>query len=467
MISEAPTIKSIQKNIFLLLILFSALILRLRAVKEIFPFDHDQQVGAEAAFNLFVNHKVSLIGQELSYQGFFLGPLHNWIQFVPYGVCSLKPDCAPYFFSTIGVILIVVTYLVIKKIFDRKVAILSVLLYGFSFTFISYEIGVNSNFFTYLSALVLLYCTYNYFAKKNNYLIIGGFVAGIATVNFNPIFIFTTLAFFISALTRKNRNFYLFTLAIIAFLINYLPLVLFNIRHENLLGKSLGTFLRETSTTRDYAYHAIFNLKNISLPFYSNYFFQNTHFIFLIITVGILLTGAKLFIKAKSKYLLFIPIWMVVVNLGFIFYNGPIPEYYFQQTLLPVTLMAAVIFSRKISIFILFATLFLFLNLQKLSGFNSQINYQAKKQVVNYIIVNASSETFNVYFDFPPGLNTGYEYLFKINNRLPIEGGENLFVVGAGDDSYFLKYRFQRSYPEKNVKEKIFNNAIRVVSIVD
>src|SRR3989344_7054588 len=104
--------KFLHKNGPILLILVIALVLRLYKIDKGFPFDFDQQVPAEAAYEFFVNHKLTLIGQELSFKGFFLGPLHNWIQFIPYRICSLKPDCVPYFYILIGILTINILSLV-------------------------------------------------------------------------------------------------------------------------------------------------------------------------------------------------------------------------------------------------------------------------------------------------------------------------------------------------------------------
>ena len=45
----------------LALILIAALFLRLYKIEEIFPFDFDQQVPAEAAFDFFTYHKITLV----------------------------------------------------------------------------------------------------------------------------------------------------------------------------------------------------------------------------------------------------------------------------------------------------------------------------------------------------------------------------------------------------------------------
>src|SRR3989344_8043887 len=190
----------------LVLILALAFITRVLIIPKLFPFDFDQEITANAAYDFFANHKISLIGQELSFEGFFLGPLHNWIQFIPYGLCRLQPDCVPYFYALISVFTLFLLHLTIKKVFNSKTAVLSVILVGFSFAQISYEIGVNSNYFLFLSSLGLVYCIHKYLNGNNRFLVLGSFIAGVATVNFNPIFIFSSIAYALFAFLRKQKS---------------------------------------------------------------------------------------------------------------------------------------------------------------------------------------------------------------------------------------------------------------------
>src|SRR3989344_5338565 len=99
--------KILHDNLPLLFLLIIALIYRLYKINELFPFDYDQEVSAQAAYDFFVFHKLTLIGQELSFQGFFLGPIHNWVQFIPYGINNLPPNWVPVFFLVISLLTLV------------------------------------------------------------------------------------------------------------------------------------------------------------------------------------------------------------------------------------------------------------------------------------------------------------------------------------------------------------------------
>ena len=144
----------VKKNKYLLplaSILALGAYLRLFKINQAFPFDHDQEFVANSAYNFYVSDKLTLIGQELSFPGFFLGPLHNWILFVPYKICNLSPACVPYFFITVGLITAALLYLVVKKVTDKKTAVAAAAIYALSFAAITFERGASSNFFLFLS----------------------------------------------------------------------------------------------------------------------------------------------------------------------------------------------------------------------------------------------------------------------------------------------------------------------------
>ena len=430
-------------------------ILRLYKINQAFPFDHDQEVAALAAFNFFEYGKITLIGQELSFPGFFLGPLHNWIGFIPYGLCNLQPDCVPYFYIAVGILTIVAVFAIIKKIFDQKIAIVASLIYAASFAAIGFERGASSNFFLALSSVALFFCLYQFFKGKKLYLVIGALFAGLATVNFNPVFLFSSAAFFITAAFGKEKL-KLYAIAAAAFLINYFPLVIFNFRHENILLKSLGNFASLNTPDLGIIERFVYLAKSVSIPFYVNYLFQSTSPIFIALTLVAITFGLYYILKTREKFLLFLPIWIFTALLGFTFYKGPIPDYYFMQTLLPATILVSIFATRNLIFLTVFLSFFLFTNLAAAQNYRTIINYQIKKQAVDYITSDAQGKSFNVYFELPMGMNTGYTYLFKAKDRTPQEGGEFLYIIEFKSPHELDLKKYQSSFSDKTTKVKSF-----------
>lgn len=438
-----------RKVIPLLPILAIAAVLRIYKIADAFPFDFDQTVPANAAYQFFINHRISLIGQELSFLGFFLGPLHNWIQFIPYGFCNLLPDCVPYFYILIGLVTIVILYHVVKKIFDRKTATIVCIIYAVSFAAISFERGVSSNYFLFLSSVGILFCAYKYFAGENKCLILGALIAGIATVNFNPVFIFSTIAFATTALFRKKRSLSIFTVATGAFLINYLPLVIFNFRHDNILLEGIQNFANQNVSQTQFLDKIIHLAKDVMMPFYSNYLFGNANTIPVLATLSLIVFGLYLTLKSQNIFLYLLPFWIIIPVVGLSFYSGHIPDYYFSQSLLPFIVLIADAVRKNIIIFLIFITIFLFGNINAAVNYKSGINYQIKREVVNFILDDTQGASFNVYYDLPPGFNTGYDYLFKVLGQSPQEGGKNLYILEFVDPHIFDITKYYRSFPDK------------------
>ena len=448
----------------LLLILAIGAFLRLYKIKEGFSFDFDHEISAQAAWEFFKHGKIFLIGQELSFQGFFLGSLHNWIQFIPYGLCNLKPDCVPYFYAALSLLTVVLIYLTLKLIFNPRVALISSAIYAISFTAISYEWGVTTNYFLLLSTLFALFCLYKYFQQKGFYLILGGLVSGIAIVNFNPIFIFNAIAFFLASLLRNNKSWRLYSVSIFALFLNYAPLVIFNFRHDNILWHNFLNFLGQNFNHSNYPFSAWHLLSKVTLPYFSYYIFHSTHFLLVFALIIALILGSYRILTSKNRYLIFLVLTPLINYTGFIFYKGHVPEYYFQLSALSIIIFLSLILERHRIIFIILVPIFLWINLNDNFNYKSVINYQVKKQVVSYIINDTYSQTFNLYRDFPPGYNTGYNYLFRVYGKYSQEDAKNLYILDYDTPDQFDPTDYYLTYFGKDIKIKSFD-PIFIISV--
>lgn len=440
---------------FLLLALISSAIFRLLQIEKHFAFNFDQEVPAQAAYDFFTKGKISLIGQGLSFEGFFLGPIHNWINFIPYGLCKLKPDCVPYFFTAITIITLLLLFIVVHNIFGKKIAIITFFVFAFSFVQIQTDIGANSNYALLTSEVIVLYSMYKYLTGKDHFLLLCAFVLGLATVNFNPVFIFTAIACLLAVLLRRNFKKSILFLSLLAFTINYLPLVIFNIRHDNILLHNFTVFVAsssESSITFDKIY---FLIVNNFLSFYTNFLFQSPQPLLRILTIAILVLGIVKIIKIKSQVYLFLIIWAFVPVFGFIFYKNHIPDYYFLQTILPLSLITAIVLRQRFIYVLVFMGFFLYSNFSHSFKYETVFVYKTKKEIVNYIIDDSGEDSFNLYYELPQGQNTGYQYLFKYQNKQPQEGAKNLYMLTSLDPlGRFDLNKYTQPFKDKNVGVK-------------
>lgn len=457
---------SIKPKLLFLIVLFTGtLLLRLYKVDQGFPFDYDQEVPAVSAYNFFKFQKLSLIGQELSFQGFFLGPVYNWIEYIPYGLCRLSPSCVPYFHIVLSAIIIILLYLAIEQIVDKRVAIITSLFFSVSFMAIGFDRIVNSNFFLFLSSIILLFSLYKYFKFKDLFLTIGAFFAGLAVVNFNPVFIFSAIAFFIVALFRKKNNYKIFLVSFAVFILNYFPLLLFNFRHQNLLLVNFRHFIQSNTGISTSAFErAIFITKKIILPLYTSFFFHWSNYSLLVPVLILLLYGSIVIWKKGDVYLRFLPISIVVTFAGFTFYKGGIADYYFLPTLLPATILIALTLVKNKYLLIFFAGLSLFLNIKYAYIFSTPVNLKIKQDVVKYIHNDTEEKSFKLYNDMPRGFNTGYNYLFKLSGLEPRDDGENLYILNFSNPDFFNPENYYRAFRGKAIEVKTIGY-VEIVSI--
>lgn len=443
-----------------------ALFLRIYRLNDLFFFDYDQQVPAQSAYDFFVNNKISFIGQELSFQGFFLGPVHNWFQFIPYGLCNLSVDCVSYFFVLLSVATVPVLYFVTREVLDKKTALIASLIYSVSFAQISFERAINSNYFLFLSSILLIYCMHKYFREKNIFLIIGSFISGLAVVNFNPLFIFSYIAFLATGLFRQNKKILAIVLGFLAFFINFLPLVMFNFRHSNILLGNFKKFLdRGFSESVSLLDKLDFLTLKVMVPFLTNYLFGNTNVVLVVVTIVLLTMGTYLIIKSKVCSLLFLPLVPFSVLAGLFMYSGQIPDYYFQQTLIATILIIALTLKRNFLVFMIFLSIITFFNFNKVLTVQNPISYGVKKKAVAYILNESKGDSFKVYYDVPLGFNTGFEQLFRNKRTVPRDDGQNLFIFYIAEPQHVDFSRYYLDYHSNQISIEKFSNLLYIISI--
>ncbi len=445
-------------------VVFIAVLLRVYKTGQLFSFDFDQQAPAIAAYDFFKYHKLTLVGQEISFQGLFLGPLYNWSQFIPYRLCNLLPDCVPYFLTVVSVVTVIFFFLTARKIVGAKAALNASAIWSISFVSIVQDLGPSSNSYLFLSSTILLLSLFKYFGGAQNYLILASFIAGLTVVNFNPVFILTGLIIPVTILIHKRFNIKILFLSGVAFGINFIPLAIFNIRHQNLIFDSLKSFSQQNTGSNNLLLGTYNLFVNILMPFYSNFIFKMANFWSIAFTLFLIFFGLYRLNKKNNRFLIIFPIWIAITFLGLIFYKGHIPDYYFWQTLLPFILLVAIALEKNIVLFLITTILFLYTNISALVNYHSPINYQLKKEAIDFILKDTKRESFNVYYDFPPGLNTGYSYLFKAHGREPIEGGRNLYILTFADPKLFSIEKYKSAFSNKTVIVKTAG-FIQVISI--
>jgi 4-amino-4-deoxy-L-arabinose transferase-like glycosyltransferase len=124
--------KKYLKYLPIVLILALAFFLRVYKAKELFNYDHDNDLAFWIVKDVLVNHHLRLIGQQTSVTGVFIGALFYYLQ-IPFYLIG-KMDSYPTVFLTVilGTFSVFSFYFVFSKIFGKKVGLIGALIYAVS-----------------------------------------------------------------------------------------------------------------------------------------------------------------------------------------------------------------------------------------------------------------------------------------------------------------------------------------------
>src|SRR3989344_1593968 len=123
----------IRNNKWFLLILFVGFILRIYNFKELFMYNHDQDLAGWFIKDVVVNKHLRLIGQETSTTGIFIGPLFYYMLIPFYLAFGMEPIGGVFLTIILGIFTVFSFYFVFFGIFNKRVGLIAGLIYSVSF----------------------------------------------------------------------------------------------------------------------------------------------------------------------------------------------------------------------------------------------------------------------------------------------------------------------------------------------
>ena len=104
-------------------------------------FDWDQEHYAYEIKNIVVEHKLTLIGPRANNDlGFFLGPYFTYLMLPFYLLTNLHPNGSIYFLVAYNLVFYWLSFVVIKKLFNVKTALLFLILWTVNNLLTAYDI---------------------------------------------------------------------------------------------------------------------------------------------------------------------------------------------------------------------------------------------------------------------------------------------------------------------------------------
>lgn len=386
-------------------------------------FEWDQEQFSNQIKAIVVNHKLTLLGPRVvSDKGFYLAPYFTYILIPFYLLTNLHPWALIYFLVFFNILFFVSAFFIIKKIFGFFQAIVFFLLWSSSSLMAGFDVGGWWPVTIPLGVILTWFVLYQLFKNNSfaNWLILGLVLGFFVNMHFQFIFlvIFSLFFLILSFINKKSFNLKRIVLTLSGFLLMFIPLLIFDLRHDFLNSKAFINFFLSKDA-------AIGNDPNVWFTVFT-YFIQSIIFFRLTITTIIfylvMFTLTIYLYKTKknffkSFYMATLLLWLTF-PLFFALYGKRPSEYYFIF-LMPFIFIVIVDFFftiKKPYLLFLYFLFFFSINIKTII-FNLRTNpigLYPKDKAVRKLKELTLNKKFNISLDTPLGLNSGYRYLFDL-----------------------------------------------------
>lgn len=399
--------------LLLLLIFFVFVFFRTYNLRDRIGFGWDQERDARAAVNI-LSGNFTLIGPRVQGpSGFFLPPYFFYLLAPFYALGHLSAYSVAGFIVFWSVLSFGVGYWAISRIFGQKTAVYFLALWGVSNLAISIDTIAWNPVVIPLLMLLLIYLYYIYLTKKKQlYIFLMGLTFGLG-ISFHLQFLFV-FPFLVPLLIDifKSKKFSGFVRLVIGVAIPFLPILIFDLRH-NFLNFRLAL---QFSSTNGFTGNRVFYVWSRVASFMTGINTTNLlgYAVYILVSLGLIVLAIKLKNVIQKKMFFGLGLtWILSLPLFYFLIKNP-SEYYFNYLLVIfLLLIASVLNLMKRVGFVIGVILAVYLALGSITLLKSYNYYLTEK--VNAVLflkkVTQNSAPFNVSFDVPFNEDTGYKYL--------------------------------------------------------
>jgi hypothetical protein len=462
--------KNIKSIIIVSLIFLWGILLRIiEVINGNYLFGFDQGRDYLAAYNIVVNHKLTLIGAEVGagaagLSGLFHGPGFFYLIALMMVIFKGDPYGSILLMFVFGVGTLIVTYLTTRKIFGNDVSMVSLLLVGISPLLVSQSRFLwnhhPSSFFIVLS----MYFVYMIAKKPALYAPLAIFTAGLIYHFELAIAVPLMLSIFITlplVYRVKDAKVYLFSICAAFF--TFAPFIAFEARHDWMALRSLLTYVDGSTHTgntaflfrlQDHLLSYLHNAKN-SFPVDFGLLPPDVFKVFAII-----LFIALCYFSWKTKEVLirnffrFLLVMLITSYAMFMFLNNSIWDYYLIHAHFAYIYVCAYClvlafknFRKSVipKITIVVFCFFLISSLDStvrwmignfrydLTELGGVEKIRGKRMAIDYVYQDAKGQPFSVFVFMPPIYTYPYDYLF-------LTYGKNKYGYAPGNEKKGLVY---------------------------
>jgi len=385
------------------------------------------------------------IGPPTSIGQVYLGPFYYyfiapWLLFFNYQPVGLAFGVA--FFSALGLL---INYIVVKELFDKKVALISTIFLTFSSVMIDFSrFSWNPNLLPLFTLLTVYFVIKSLKTNKWYFFALSGaFISFSIQLHYLALFLIPPISlmmgyFLINNFKNIKKIIFNFSLLIFNFFLFSSPLIIFDLRHQFLNSKLFLALFKSSGSTLLTKFNSLFD-SFYFLNLYSLNINLNRFLVYLLLLF--LLLAFVTLIKRSSNFKTFL-LFFLLTMLGMSFYNGPKHPHYFGvlYPLYYIIISYFLVFPKKSFwekfITIVFVIGFIFLNFQKYPYFKHPSNNQISlaQNIAQKISDNVKKEKFTVTALPEKYSDATYRYFLETWGKRAIEKdsldkADELFVV--------------------------------------
>lgn len=419
------------------IILFLAIFLRFQGVlTNSFPFTYDIGRDLIAAQEIATLQKTPLIGQTTGLPGLFYGPSWHYALALLYHPLHGNPQLITGFINATGVAMVIIAFFLGRKIGGNMLAIVWAGLLATSPAVIALTSQIwNPDLIPifWIGSLISIYFIYEKRKALLNFFILGVLVTLIIDMEIVVGLLYAAgIALALSVLKPHTLSIRKIGAGLLGGLIVMMPRIIFDVRHENVLSKTLlngfvqmfisGGGESQTNSLSDKAM-TLFSVWAETFTF-GNLFFG------ALLLLGALIVTLIIYKRTEERLRFFINIVLVsllVSIIGLFLFGHAIWNHYLVIfPLLYITwislLITAISTSKKhqgIGVMVVLALFFVNVNIpQQYKSFTTPLwegdasVYRNQLSVIDYVYENAKGSQFKYIVYTPPVHAYTYEYLF-------------------------------------------------------
>lgn len=429
----------------LLLIIFFALLLRVYKLEELFYFTYDESVPAFVGRRLLLWHHIPLIGGVTPF-GFHLAPYFYWFLTTILILGSLNPIIWGFAGALISIFTTVLIYLVGSSFSSKKTGFLAASLWSFSYIANVYDRHLWALYWGPILSLIVMFCLLKIIKGKEKivYILSIALAWGLATDPSNLVFVFlTVIAWIYFKIPFKKST----IVAISVILFSFLPLTIFDLRHNFANTKPLLTFWQNGQNNPQIEISNLIEntlvfpkaLVRLIYPFgdneiakqysYCQSFIQEKYQVLpkllvilsLILIIAFIVWSSK---RQKDTSWKLVAILIMLYYFGVQLYGTVFQADIFEHYLTGLFTAFLLIFAKLISvlpkkIWLLILAIFVSANLYKLSLVKNSHGLAYKRQAIEFVMQGVGENDFSLESLSTCWKYSGYRYLFTVFGREP------------------------------------------------